>query len=134
LTSIHPDSAASLTPHPPINVTRMTRPNSGASKQLDEKNTSKTVHNTLTDPVINSPLKNIRSVSTHKTKPNDPGNLPPTSTISPTSSTASTTQKLGQPNDGLGLNADKLKSDSNSNKKENQSNDFEKAPDDKSCE
>ncbi len=131
LSSTRPDSASSLTRHPPINMTHMTKPNSDISKSSDKNNASKIVQNTLSDPPLNSPLKHIRSVSTHKTESNYSGNLPPTSIIS---STSSTIQQLNQPNIESDSNAGKIKSDANLNKKENQSQDFQKTHDDKSRE
>jgi hypothetical protein len=110
----------------------MAKHNSDGSKLLDEKNTSKTIQDPLTDPSLRSPLKNIPPVSTHKPEPNYYGNLPLSSTISPTSSIASTTQKLGQSNDGSDLNTGKNKPNANLNEKGNHPNDFKKANDDKS--
>jgi hypothetical protein len=111
------NDSASSSPHQviPINVTRMTNPNSDLKKQLDEKNPSKTAPSTYIDPSTVSPLKNIRSTSTHKTDPDYSARLPPTS--------ASTAQKSDQ-SDGK----------SDLNKKENQPSDINKAHDRKSRE
>lgn len=81
----------------------MTKPN---SKHPDVGTNSKTVPNTLTNPLLHSSLKNSE-------------NLPLSSTIDPTSST---TQKLDQSNDGSDSNTGKSKSKANQDQKENQSN------------
>ena len=129
---IRPDSTSSLILHSPVNVIGLTKPNSHASQQSDEKNTSKTVPNTLIDSQVGSPLKNSRFVSADHTKPNYSGNLPPITTINPISLTASTMQNLGHPNDGSDFKTDKVKSDANPNKKGEQSNEFKKTHDDRS--
>jgi hypothetical protein len=120
LSSTHPDSTSH---HPSINGTRMAKPVSDISKQSDEKNTSKTVRNTLSGSQFGSSRKNIHLLSTDKTEPNYSGSLPLKSTISPTSSTAST---IHQPNDESELNTEKRKSNANPKENENQANEFKK--------
>ncbi len=108
------DSAPSSSPHKvlPINVTRIAKPNSDVNKISDEKNPSKTISNIFTDSSLVSPLKDIRSLSTHKKEPDYSERLPLASL------TASAAQKLDpSDDDGLDSNASKPTSNAPLNKK-----------------
>jgi hypothetical protein len=98
----------------------MTKADSDPSKKTDDKNSLKTVHTNPTDSLLVSPLKNIRSISTHKTGSNYTESLLPISTVNPTSSTGLSTQKLGPVIDESDLSAVNSKSNADVNRKENE--------------